>query len=62
MARDKRLNPQNSVPSSQTSPQPLSPSPWGCELHEPVWNPKSLFMQHHRCCWDSPAFISWFSF
>lgn len=40
-------------------------SPSGCELHRctwPVLNPKSLFVQHHRRCWDSPAFIWGFSF
>lgn len=40
-------------------------SPLGCELHRCTWpmlNPKSLFVQHHRRCWDSPAFIWGFSF
>lgn len=48
---------------SQVSPQPLSPelSPPRAPSR-PVLNSKSLFLQHHRSRWDSPAFILCFPF
>lgn len=48
---------------SQVSPQPLSPelSPPRAPS-QPILNSKSLFLQHHRSRWDSPAFILCFPF
>lgn len=65
MPRDKMLKLlQDSVTPSRVSPRPLFPTPLGCKLREPglFLNRKSLSVQHHRSCWDSPAFISCFFF